>query len=129
MLVGHSASRCPWVGMEWDGVRGKEFPLKGVLGKELKLGQELLGLISSVLPCLQLQLWCWSEIVWFLFNVGDAAAASDGDGGDDGRDDGDDGRDDGSDGRDDDDHDVAEDDKDGNDDEGGDVDDDSTCGH
>ena len=114
--------------MEWDGVRGKEFPLKGVLGKELKLGQELLGLISSVLPCLQLQLWCWSEIVWFLFNVGDAAAASDGDGGDDGRDDGDDG-DDGSDGRDDDDHDVAEDDKDGNDDEGGDVDDDSTCGH
>ena len=104
--------------MEWDGVRGKEFPLKGVLGKELKLGQELLGLISSALPCLQLQLWCWSEIVWFLFNVGDAAAASDGDGGDDG-----------SDGRDDDDHDVAEDDKDGNDDEGGDVDDDSTCGH
>ena len=62
----------------------------------------------------------------FSFDVGDAAAASDGDGGDDGRDDG---RDDGSDGRDGDDHDVAEDDKDGNDDGGGDADDDSTCGH
>jgi len=53
--------------MEWDGVRGRAFPLKGVLGREVKLSQELLGLISSVLPCLQFQLWCWSEIVWFLF--------------------------------------------------------------
>ena len=32
--------------MEWDGVRGRAFPLKGVLEREVKLGQELLRLIS-----------------------------------------------------------------------------------
>ena len=82
------------------------------------MGQELLGLISPVLPCLQLR--CVGlRLSGFSFDVGDAAATSDSDGGDD----------DGRDGRDGGDHNGAEDDNDGNDDEGGDVDGDSSCGH
>ena len=92
------------------------------------MGQELLGLISPVLPCLQLRCvglrlwWCGGvglRLSGFSFDVGDAAATSDSDGGDN----------DGRDGRDGGDHNGAEDDNDGNDDEGGDVDGDSSCGH